>query len=349
MEKTFLIYGANGFVGEAMAQLAVEQGYRPVLAGRNEEKIIMLARKLRLDYLVFSLDAIPADELKGIKVVLNCAGPFMYTCRLLVEFCIENGIHYLDISGEIPVFKAVSEYDIQARNKRVMLMPGAGFDVLPTDCLAVYLKNKLPGGIHLKLGFHSDGPAPLPPGTIKTMVELIPFGNQIRKDGQVINPGKGIKITVIDFGNGPQKAYRIPWGDVFTAFHSTGVPNIEVYAVFPKAIILQLQLIDRFRSLLSSPFMSGLLKRSAGKGSTEKQRAKTKMRVYGKLRDAEGHEVEARITGPEGGVIWTTLGALSIVKRILEGDFKAGYQTPGSAYGPDLVLDVDGVVREEVG
>ncbi|CAM4496393.1 MAG: hypothetical protein LEGION0403_FIIPPAGN_01689 [Legionella sp.] len=37
------------------------------------------------------------------------------------------------------------------------------------------------------------------------------------------------KTRFIDFGKGEKLATTIPWGDVSTAFYTTGIPNIEVY------------------------------------------------------------------------------------------------------------------------
>lgn len=350
MKKTFLLYGATGFVGQVMARKAVEQGLHPVLGGRNREKLQRLAKELNLDYLTFSLEEIHHldEDFKHIVAVLNCAGPFMQTYKPMLEFCIAHKLHYLDIGGEIPVFEAIAAYDEVARQNKIMFLPGVGFDVLPTDCLALYLKEKFPEGTHLVLGFHSDGPAGLPPGTLKTMVELIPYGNLIRKNGKMIAPEKGIEMKMIDFGQGVEKTIRLTWGDVYTAYQSTKIPNIEVYAVFPKAIVLQLKMIESLRPIFSLRFVRNLLKRTLKGGSTEAERKQTSMAVWGELSDDKGNEVQARLYGPDGGVGWTSLGSLSVMQKVLSGNVQPGYQTPAKAYGSDLVLEVQGIVRTDL-
>lgn len=349
MTANFLIYGATGFVGDAIARLAVKRGLKPILAGRNREKIISLAKELELDYRVFKLDDTTSLDyaLEDVAAVLHCAGPYILTYRPMIESCLRQGTHYLDITGELPVYEALALCDSQAKEQDIMILPGVGFDVVPTDCLAVHLKKQLPSASHLTLAFRSKGPASLPPGTIKTAVSLIPYGNRIRRDGNLVKPEKGIKTRMIDFGEGLVEATRLTWGDVFTAFYSTGIPNIEVYSVFPNEIKQQMKVIEYLRSLFSLSIVQKLLKRMAKGGSTIAEREQTKVSVWGEVKDDQGRKVEGRLYGPEAGVIWTSRAALAAIERVMVGDVKLGFQTPAKAYGADFVLDCEGVTRED--
>src|SRR6185436_2129408 len=150
----------------------------------------------------FSLEEPAAIEqaLQEVAVVLHCAGPYIYTAGPMVEACIRTGTHYLDITGEIPVYEAIAARDAESKARGVMLLPGAGFDVVPTDCLAVHLKQRLPSATRLTLAFQSEGPAGLPPGTQRTMVELIPYGNRVRRSGRLETPERAVKTRLVDFG-----------------------------------------------------------------------------------------------------------------------------------------------------
>src|SRR5688500_14643652 len=190
MERPFLIYGANGYVGEGAARLAVTQGLRPVLAGRNAAKIETLAEELGLEHHAFGLDDPAALDraMAGVPLVLHLAGPYLHTSRPMVDACLRAGVNYLDITGEIPVFQQLAAREAEAKERNVMLLPAVGFDVVPTDCLAVHLHQRLPTATHLTLAFHSVGPAGLPPGTQRTAIELLPFGDRVRRDGRLIVP-----------------------------------------------------------------------------------------------------------------------------------------------------------------
>ena len=350
MTDNFLIYGATGFVGDAIARLAVKRGLKPILAGRNPDKIMSVAMELGLDYRVFKLDETSAMDsaLMDVAAVLHCAGPYIHTYKSIIESCLRQGKHYLDITGELPVYEALASCDSQAKEQGIMILPGVGFDVVPTDCLAVHLKEQLPSASHLTLAFCPKGPAGLSPGTMKTMASLIPYGNRIRRKGNLIKPEKGIKAQMIDFGEGLVEAIRVTWGDVFTAYYSTGIPNIEVYAVFPNGIVQQMKVIEYLRPLFSLSIVQKLLLRTAKGGSTIDEREQTQVSVWGEVKDGQGRKVEGRLHGPEAGVIWTSHAALAAIERVMVGDVKPGFQTPAKVYGADFVLDCAGVTREEI-
>ena len=168
-EQTLLIYGANGYTGELVAEEAVRRGLRPLLAGRNAEEIEALAARLELDSRIFGLDdpAALARGLEGVAAVLHCAGPFIWTSKPMIAACLAAQAHYLDITGEIGVFESVQRRADQARDAGVALIPGVGFDVVPTDCLAARLAAALPNATHLTLAFTSEGGS-TSPGTMKT-------------------------------------------------------------------------------------------------------------------------------------------------------------------------------------
>ncbi len=350
MRSSFLLYGANGYVGRAIARAAVATGLAPIMAGRNASVITALARELGLEFRVFDLnDPHVVDQaLAGVAVVLHCAGPFLATSQPMVAACLRTGTHYLDITGELPVFDAVARRDDAAKAANVMLMPGAGFDVVPTDCLAMHLQQRLPSATRLALGFQSVGPGGMPPGTQHTMIELLPFGNYERRDGELTRVTGPMKSRTIDFGQGPVNARQITWGDVFTAYHSTGIPTIETYLALSGRAKSQMAWIDRLRPLFAFARMRDLLHKRVATGPSPAVRAQTVTHVWGQAQNDEGKAVAARLHGPEAGVEWTAHCALSIVKRVLRGNAPPGYQTPAMAYGPDLVLDTPGVVREAV-
>ena len=165
-----LLYGANGYTGTLIARYAKEYNLAPILAGRNKKEIETLAAQLNLPYKVFSLDDAAAlnTALGEVAVVIHAAGPFHYTAKQMVEACIATGTHYLDINGDIAVFEFIKKYNEQAKQAGVMLLPGSGFDVVPTDCLALSLKNQLPDATHLEIVFIPVG-SQISHGTASTM------------------------------------------------------------------------------------------------------------------------------------------------------------------------------------
>ena len=238
MIKTFLIYGSYGYTGQLIVELAAKGGLHPILAGRNESKLRAQARKYNLEYRAFSLNesAKLDSALDEVDAVLHCAGPFVLTFRQMAEACLRAKKHYVDISGEIPGFEALAGMDDQAKQAGIMLLPGGGFDVVPTDCLAAHLKKRLPGATHLRLFLRGVG-AGVSRGTAKSAIENMHRQGMIRKDGELMQVPPAWKVLKQDFGRGPVKVVSVGWGDVSTAYHSTGIPNVETYFAFPQTMI----------------------------------------------------------------------------------------------------------------
>jgi short subunit dehydrogenase-like uncharacterized protein len=349
--SNFLIYGANGYTGALIAREAVARGLRPILAGRNESALAPPARELGLEHRVFALQdpAAVMAGIRGVPLVLHCAGPFAHTSQPMAEACLRGAVHYLDITGETAVFEALAARDAEARAAGVMLLPGAGFDVVPSDCLAAHLKRRLPSATHLALAI--QGMSRMSRGTATTVVENIHGGGLVRRRGVLKRVPAAWKTRAIDFGSGPVRAMTIPWGDVVSAYYSTRIPNIEVYMAASGSVRLAARLTGLFGWALGSSFVQDRLKRrirAGPPGPTEAKRARTRSVVWGEVTDAAGDKAQARLEGPEA-YTWTVHTALAVVQRALAGAAPPGFQTPATAYGADFVLGLRGVARIDLG
>lgn len=348
LTNTFLLYGANGYSGELITRYASQYNLHPILAGRRKEAIEPLAVKFGLPYRLFDVDDTPAllAALKEVKVVLNAAGPFDQTARQLVEGCLQTGTHYLDINGDIAVFELIRRFDEAAKKAGILLLPGAGFDVVPTDCLAVHLKNRMPDAISLKLAFATLGGS-LSHGTATTMANKLGEGGAVRRDGKITREPLGKRGMWIDFG--PKKLFvmSIPWGDISTAHFSTGIPDIECYTGITRKVYYFLKLQGLFNWALRTRFLRNRLKAKINRlpaGPSDAQRARAIGYVWGEVTNAAGKKMTARLTGPEGYTI-TVHASLIITQKVLNGDFKAGYGTPASVWGEGLVQEIPGISK----
>jgi len=349
MSNTFLLYGANGYTGQLICKMLNDYGIKPILSGRRKEALEPMATALHTSYRVAGLDDGPALDaaLQDVSVILHAAGPFKRTARPMIEACLRNKKHYIDITGEIEVYEMAKKYDDAAKKAGIMIMPGVGFDVVPTDCIALFLKNKMPDAVELKLAFASLG-GRLSHGTATTMAEGMGGKSAARKDGKIVPVPLGHKGMTVDFGVKEIFVMTIPWGDISTAYTTTGIPNIETYTgVSPKTYKL-LKYQSLFNWLLRTSFMRNReLKKINARpaGPSDEQRAKSKSAVWGEVRNSKGETARARLIGPDGYTL-TAHASLIITKKILEGNFKTGYQTPAGCYGADLVLEVPSVNRE---
>ncbi len=337
--KPWLIYGANGYTGELIARAAAARGLAPVLSGRNAARVGALAADLGLQSRPFGLDA---PDLEGIGLVLNCAGPFVSTAPRMMQACLSAGAHYLDITGEIEVFEHAQGLAAAARAAGVVLCPGVGFDVIPTDCVARALVEALPDATHLALGF--DTAASMSPGTAKTSVQGMAQGGKMRRDGKIMSTPMGFRTRVIDFGQGPKRAMQFPWGDVSTAFLTTGIPNIEVFVAVPGALLWGARLGNLLGPVLGMAPVQAALQRRAGQivGPTAAQRAATPCFVWGEARNAAGVVRTARIRTANGYDV-TVEGALAVSQAVLaRNSGEGGAFTPALLCGAGLIETLAG-------
>lgn len=348
----WMIYGANGYTGELAAREAVRKGLRPVLAGRNAEAVGNLARELGLPSRTFSLDdpTGSAAELFGIRAVLHCAGPFIKTSAPMVAACLGTGAHYLDITGEIPVFERVLSQGEAARRAGVALIPGVGFDVVPSDCLAARLKEALPDATDLVLAFYTDKGS-VSRGTMKTMIESLPHAGAIRKDGKIVPVPIAFDAQEIDFGRGGRRwAMTIPWGDVSTAYHSTGIPNIRVYSGTPPAQIRRMKRLAPLLPLAGWPPVKRFAQRWVERrvtGPTPEQRETARVYLWGQAKNAAGRTVTATLETPEA-YRFTAESAVAAVERVLAGQVQPGAWTASRAFGAGFATELPGVVAGTV-
>ena len=309
----WMIYGANGYTGQLIAELAGARGEKPILAGRNAGKVRALAERLGLPWRSFALDR---PDLSDLQLVLHCAGPFSATSRQMVDACLAARCHYLDITGEVEVFESVLARDAEARERGVVLLPGTGFDVVPSDCLAASLKQRLSSATKLELAFASLGRAS--PGTLKTSIEAIPHGGLVRRGGKLV---------------------RVP-----TAWRSTKIPDITVFVAAKPSAIRAARLTRFTAPLLGlAPvqlFLKSRIERNV-QGPAPEERARGGAQFWGCVRDGS-RSVEMTMTIPEG-YTFTATAALECTKRVLASGINAGAWTPSLAFGADFAASLPGV------
>lgn len=347
-DADWLIYGANGYTGALIAEEAARRGLRPRLSGRNREAVSTLAARLHTT-------ASPCDlhdstglraALSGCRLVLHCAGPFSETSPAMLDACLAEGVHYLDITGEIDVFAACHARSAEAARRGICVAPGVGFDVVPTDCVAALLKGKVKDATSLVLAFEAGGG--LSVGTAKTSIAGLGRGGRVRRGGALVEVPPAFKTRTFVRRGKPRTAMTIPWGDVFTAYVTTGIPDIEVYMAASPGSIASAKRLNWVRPLLRfGPVTRFLQRRIAAslKPPSPETRAKTNAYVWGEATTKDARTESIEIETPNGYDL-TVTAALGVVERLLDPAVAVpvGYQTPSQLMGARFVLGLPGVV-----
>ncbi len=331
-----MLYGANGYSAKLILAELLKLGINPILAGRNEHEISELALKHSLDYKIFSTDDDKKiiDALTGIHTILNCAGPFRHTAKDILDACLITGTNYLDITGEMPVLALAFSYNQKAIDKGITFLPSVGFDIIPTDCLAKKLAEQMPDATELKLAFINRR-GKISRGTLLTTLEFLGGTGKVRRNGKIIDSIFGEHIINVNNSSLQFNALSIPWGDVFTAYLSTGIPNITVYLGVPKLVVKFMGILKLLLRLFKIPFVKKLSSKLIKKnitGPNELRRSNTETIVYGMVNNAAGKKIEEAYQVMEGYNL-TVAGAAESAKRILNGETLPGTFTPSMAFG----------------
>ena len=344
-----LLYGAYGYTGRLVTAEAARRGLPVILAGRDPAKVEALAGEHRLPWRAFDLQGGGGPEvLEGVSAVLNLAGPFSKTAAPMVDLCLAAGAHYVDITGEISVFEALHARGGEAAAAGVVLLPGAGFDVVPSDCLAAHLHRRLPSATSLQLVI--GGLDDLSRGTAKTGLESIAAGTKVRRGGRIVTLDEMPRGTA-DLGSGLKPTVGVTWGDVATAYYSTGIPDIDVFFEANAQMERMANMPAPLRWFMGTGAGQWLGGRAIDRmpaGPSEEVRETVRAVLVGEARDAGGAAVVSEMTTPEAYKL-TSLTALETARRVAEGQAAPGYHTPSTAFGPDFVLSFSGVSRRDLG
>lgn len=343
-----IVYGSYGYTGRLVVGECQQRNLKVLLSGRNAASLQEQSTGTGLPF-----QAVDIDDHSGLvkllgqaRVVLHCAGPFIQTARQMAAACLEAGTHYLDITGEHQVFSMLAELDQQARARGIVIMPGTGFDVVPTDCMAAYLKQQLPDATQLELAFGMK-PTGVSRGTAKTALRSLGSATLMRRGGKLVADTPTGRVKEINFGPFKAPALRISWGDIVTAWHSTGIPNIEVHMAVNDKFLKRMRWTVAFRFLLKPAFVQRFLSRQIDRrapGPDEQVLKQGRSFIYGKVSGPSGKVREAWMEAGNGYALTAEMSVI-IAQKLSHNTDLTGYHTPSSAFGPDLVLAGKGVVR----
>ena len=344
-EYQIVIYGSYGYTGQLIVEECKKNRLGVLLSGRNEEKLSEQSQETGYPFETVEIQDQQALEklLERGYLVIHCGGPFIHTAEQMLIACMNTQTHYTDITGEYQVFEKLAGYDAQSREKEILVMPGIGFDVVPSDCLALFLRNQMADATHLELAFATTK-GRMSRGTNKTMTEGLGYGGKIRQNGTLITTKMGDDVKEINFGPFTTKAMCIPWGDISTAWRSTGIVNIKVYMAVSERMIRSAQWSNWLGWFFRLGWVKNyLLKRinSLPAGPDKETRDKSRSYLWGKARNPSGSEIEARLEAPNGYLL-TAKSAVLIAKKILTDKAKPGYFTPAQYFGENLILEVKG-------
>lgn len=353
--QTWMLYGAYGYTGRLLADEALRRGHRPLLAGRSPEKLQAMAKSLGLDAVAFDLeDATTVLRQHKPAVVLHAAGPFVETSAPMVAACLDSGAHYLDITGEIAVFERIYTQDEPARQRGIALIPGVGFDIVPSDCLIQSLLQQVEQPTQVEVAIDALGVAQrnemgASAGTLKTSLEMIAHGNVARRNGRLVPLRLGAGTRRFRFPQGERVGLPIPWGDLSATYHAARIPNITAYLMVSER---QAQFARAFGFLIEPLLRARIIRQGLGwfiersiTGPSASRRETGRTYLYAKVSNEAGQSAEAWLETIEA-YRFTAAAGIRAVEHVLHHPLR-GALTPAQAFGTEFVFSVASTTRRE--
>lgn len=312
-----MIYGASGYTGSMAAEYAKAAGLNVIVAGRDESKVTGLATKLGIRSMVFSLDDVATVDkaLVGVTAVINCAGPYHRTAKILMRAAINTGCHYLDIAAELDSYQLAEQLDSEAKAAGVLLLPGSGGSVAMLGCLAGYAAEQVTQPCKVSIALHVTGS--MSRGSAISASENLTTTTLCRRNGQLEEQNSG-NIQQFDFGTGSVSCFPVTLPDLLTIWHETQIPDIETFV-----------------HVSGNAFPGGdLTTLPDGPSIQEREENRYQAAVY--ITDQQGI-VSRAVLDTVNGYTFTPLAAVEAARRVLNGDFRPGFQTPAGLFGNQFV------------
>lgn len=312
MQK-LMVYGASGYTGRMAAEQAHAAGLPLVLGGRSRAPLIQLGDRLGADCRIFGLsDSDAIDEaLVDVFAVLNCAGPYMDTAEPLMRAAIRSGVHYLDIAAELDSYRLAEELDGAAEAAGVMLLPGSGGSVAMLGCLAGHAATRVKRPRKVAIALHVAGS--MSRGSAISASRNLLAETLVLQDGQVTQRPAG-ETALFDFGHGEVPCFGVTLPDIITIGRSTGIPDVETYL-----------------HVSGNAFPEGDLT-ALPDGPDAAEREANRYQAAVAITAADG-TIARSMLDTVNGYSFTPMAAAEAARRVLAGEFRAGFQTPAGLFG----------------
>jgi short subunit dehydrogenase-like uncharacterized protein len=236
--------------------------------------------------------------------------------------CIEANVDYLDITAEINTYRLAEQWNVSAAAAGVMLLPGVGWDVVPTDSLAAHVARRVANPFALRIALQVPGA--MSRGSAMSVGEIIGAGVLARIDGELVSTPDA-QPHHFDFGDGQVLCAPLSFGDLVTSWHTTRIPNIAMFVhicadAFPEGDL----------SLLPD-------------GPSEQEREAHRARAVAEVTSVDGVVARSMIE-TVNGYTFTSLAAIEAARRVLRGERQTGFATPVSVFGIEFASSIAGTI-----
>jgi short subunit dehydrogenase-like uncharacterized protein len=287
-------------------------------------------------------------------VLLTTVGPYDRLGRPVVEAALDNGCHYVDVSGELRFLEWVYQQEHRAEAAGVVLAPGAGLDGATGDLLAAICAEELEGDVRSLRAAYLIRGGRSSRGSARTMLDVVAAGGAAWIGGLLVPEAVAADAWDAPFPEplGTRTGVSLPLPEVITGGRTTSARTVRVYGVAPGLPFIRpvAEAAARLGRLTSSTPLWALGEQAAGvlpEGPAPEQRVKARAAV---LVEAAGPPGRARAWARLTDIYATTATfAVALARRLLDPATTParGTRTPAQVAGDaGAFLDEAGVLWE---
>ena len=304
-----VLFGATGYTGRLTARALVDRGARPVLAGRDADRLAGLGAELGgLDTAVADVSRVQTiSALLGPgDVLISTVGPFARYGASAVTAAVTAGAHYLDSTGEAPFIRRVfTEYGPRATGSA--LLTAFGYDFVPGNLAGALALAQAPSAVRVDIGYFVTGAANaggMSSGTRASGVGMMLAPHHAFRGGRIVTEPSARHVRAFPVGNRvgnrSQPAASIGGTEPYTLPRiAPQLTDVRVYLGWFGPATRLLQALSVGMSVLTKlPGAAGAvhsalrpLTRSTGTGPAPEARARNGSRVVAVCSDASGREL----------------------------------------------------------
>ena len=372
MVRRILLYGATGYSGRLIAAEARRRysdsrdvtidRHQVVLGGRDGAELADMTRTLELDHLVFTLDDRERvlSALRGFDVVINAAGPFARTASRLMRAAIEVGIPYVDINGEVDVYRALDDLSRIALHRGVTIVSGSGFTATVSDMMLESALSTVRPSDARTVWIAFSAMRHFSRGSLHAMLRSVRERVLVVREGKVVHVPVGRLERMFDFGQDKQQhdgtqrpnddsrrprpariASAINTIDTLTASRTARRKqaesiSIESYAEMSATVRLGYQIGALSAPLLQIPLVQRLNHFQIAQlpdGPSAEDRTETRQKVLLQIESPlRTTLVDWRLTTPDA-YDFTARSALAVAEKVAGASGGGGWKTPSEVLG----------------
>lgn len=319
-----------------IAKVAIERGHDVMVSGSDRDRL----RRLSAELGVPGEAVRPHEEvalrrlIRGGASVINVAGPFATTFRPMLQACAAEGVPYLDLNGELDVFREMEDF-VDHHRPAIPVLSGVGFGVTAGESVAMHAVSLLGQAERVWLGLAPDL-GPRSPAAVASTLRTVAKGGAVVENGQFVPERMGRRSFTAALAGRKETYISMPLGELWAVRRTTGASIViaGVTQATPERILLRsgvLGVLARSEKIRS--WLVGRLSRAVAQNGRVFE-----SRVWARAEDGQGRTAEAVLTMGEG-YHWSAEAAVRAAEHVAL-DRRAGFWTPGQYLGKEFALGV---------